>query len=66
MRFTKVELLLILRANRAHPTRWIDVLNDVKANISRPTPSGLRDKNISSSESRMSVKEAVIGDDEIM
>jgi len=32
MRFTKVELLLILRAYRAHPTRWIDVLNDVKAN----------------------------------
>ena len=32
VRFTKVELLLILRAYRAHPTRWIDVLNDVKAN----------------------------------
>jgi len=27
----KVELLLILRAYRAHPTRWIDLLNHVKA-----------------------------------
>jgi len=51
-----VDLLLILRAYRAHPTRWIDVLNDVTANTSRTTPSALRDRNISSAESRMSVK----------
>ena len=56
VRFTQVELLLILRAYRAHPTRWIDVLNHVKAYISRTTPSALRDSNISSAESRMSVK----------
>ena len=56
VRFTNVELLLILRAYRAHPTRWIDVLNDVKVNISRTTPSAVLDKNISSAESRMSVK----------
>ena len=33
VRFTKVELWLIQRAYRAHPTRWMDVLNDVKANM---------------------------------
>jgi len=71
VRFTSVELLLILRAYRAHPTRWIDVLDHVKANISRTTLSALRDRNISSAESRMSVKPGkllsagVIGDEEI-
>ena len=70
MRFIQVELLLILRAHRAHPTRWIDVLNHMKANISRTTPSALRDRNISSAESRMSVKPGklmyagVIGEEE--
>ena len=33
VRFTKVELWLIKRAHRAFPTRWMDVLNDVKANM---------------------------------
>ena len=71
VRFTQVELLLILRAYRAHPTRWIDVLNHVKANTSKTTPSALRDRNISSAESRMSVKSGklmsvgAIGDEEI-
>ena len=52
------------------PNRWIDVLNDVKANISRTTPSALRDRNISSAEIRMSVKPGklmsadVIGDEQ--
>ena len=70
-RFTNVELLLILRAYRAYLTRWIDVLNHVKANTSRTTPSALRDRNITSAESRMSVKPGklmsagIIGDEEI-
>ena len=65
------ELLLILRAYHAHPTRWIDILNHVKAYISKTTPSALQDMNISSGESRMSVKPGklmfagVIGDEEI-
>ena len=32
MRISKDEILLILRAYREHPTRWTDVIDDVRQN----------------------------------